>query len=115
MKLGETILSVRGHQKIIKVVIIKPIKITRNSAKFIETIKVYSKKLVNNISFHTVNNRFTLRLHYILLCTIKSKFRLNDPSEEARLLLFALSKKALIHPQIFFSNPQESGKKMQIR
>ena len=36
MKLGETILSDRGYQKIIKVLIM-PIKITRNSAKFIET------------------------------------------------------------------------------
>ena len=43
MKLGETILSVRGHQKIIEVVIIMPIKITRNSAKFIETKSIQKR------------------------------------------------------------------------
>ena len=32
------------------------------------------------MSFHTVNNRFTLCLHYILLRAIKSKFRFNYPS-----------------------------------
>ena len=67
------------------------------------------------MSFHTVNNRFTLCLHYILLRTIKSKFRFNDPSTKTSTTIAVCAvKNARIHTQIFLSNPQENAKKVQV-